>query len=247
MATPRQHARPGALARLALLFALAAVAPPHAVTQYCPYLENPGQVYSAEDVQVNMQQAWISSQSTAPERKHFAGRLWHGDCPGSAGTCGSCLGHEIPKDGRIIDGLDQIEVEYSVMYGRLFLAEGYLSCNPILNRATFDVMTESEEKSFVLVDLYEVVNCTLQYLTFQGMRYSNKMKQLNEFGIQPRVRIRVGPPRSGGPTADGINFDYAIESTTFIVMDEINTLPNLVTCPTVRREIEKERERYIQT
>ncbi len=232
MAVPRQHARPGARARLALLCALAAVAPPGAVTQFCPYLENPGQVYSAEDVQVNLQQAWINSPSMKPERKHIVGRLWHGDCPGTARICGSCIGQEIPMNGNNFDGKDQIRVEYSVMFGRLFLAEGYLSCNPILNSATFDVKAEREESSFVFVDEYDVVNCTLQYLTFRGMRYSNKMKQLNEFGIQPRVRIQIGPPRVG-PTATGINFNYAIESTTFIVMDEVNTMPNLETCPTV--------------
>jgi len=114
-------------------------------------------------------------------------------------------------NGNNFDGKDQIRVEYSVMFGRLFLAEGYLSCNPILNSATFDVKAEREESSFVFVDEYDVVNCTLQYLTFRGMRYSNKM----------------------GPTATGINFNYAIESTTFIVMDEVNTMPNLETCPTV--------------
>ena len=233
---------PAAGPRLALLCALAAVAPRLAVAQFCPYMNNPGEVYGVEDVPMSLQQAWINSPSTAPQNRPIAGRLWHGHC--ATTVCGSCLGSEEAQDGRDKAALDHVQVTYSVLYGRLFLAEGYLNCNPIVDVANFDVVSEGEEKSFVMTDVYEVVNCTLQYLTFQGLRYFNKMKQLNQFGIQPRVRVRVAPPRTGGPVQDGLHWDYSIEAQTFIVLDEVNTLPNLEACPTMGIESQRDAVRY---
>lgn len=239
MAAGRQ--RRAARLRPALLCALAAVVPRLTVAQYCPYMRNPIEVYGVEDVPLPMQQAWINSPSTAAEHRSIAGRLWHGHCPST--VCGSCLGEETPQDGRE-KSKDHIQVTYSVLYGRLFLAQGYLSCNPLIDASNFDVVSEREEKSFSMTDDYAVVNCTLQYLTFQGLRYFNKMKQLNQFGIQPRVRVQVGPPRLGGPVKDGLDYIYSIETNTFVVLDEMNTLPNLEACPTMGIEKESDAVRY---
>ena len=198
---------------------LAASALPHAQAfgAFCPYIKNPGEVYGVEDQPLNMQQAWINS--TAVNEKGIAGRLWHGQC--DLGVCGTC-DNPTAEDGTEKAADNPVTIEYSVLYGRLFLSEGYLSCNPIVDSANFEVISDKQQESFSVTDTYGVVNCTLQYLMFQGLRFANKMSQLANFGKQPRVTVTVGPPRDGGPPKDGIHYDGPISQSTFVVMEEVS-------------------------
>jgi len=210
--------------RLALFGVLASFVLPLATAQFCPYLRNSGKVYGKEDEPLNMQSAWIKNSPGAD--RQTAGRLWHGQCPSS--VCGSCSGDGSLKAlaGQEKAGQDQIRIKYSVQYGRLYLRQGYEACNLVVNNDNF-VESVNHNTSFFVTGTYDVVNCTLQFLTFQGLRFANKMTQLANFGKQPRVTVHVGPPRSGGPTADGINFISEAVSATFIIMNEVNTLPSL--------------------
>jgi hypothetical protein len=256
-------------ARLALSCALAVVAWPRAAGQsdastlgpFCPYLENPGQVFGKEDELVNMQVAWLNAPGT---NRAFAGRLWHGSCPSSSCGCNDDEDYAEkilskpslaikPVDGSAKAGNDvpNIRAEFGVQYGRLMMARGYSSCGaksdiPLVIDIDqgiafgFDpldgVEALDERRAFSITSTYVVINCTLQYLTFQGLRFANRLNQLANFGKQPRVTVKVGPGRPGGPTQTGIQFDYTMESSTFIILEEVNSLPNLDTCPTMGLE-----------
>jgi len=212
---------------------------PRAGAQFCPFLSNPEYVYGVEDAELNMQAAWITAagDATAGPSPAVAGRLWHGKCPST--VCGSCLGSEEAEPGQQYAFQQQIRITYSVQYGRLFLAEGYLNCNLVVDDAAFNFDTDVADvtrKSFSVVGTYDVVNCTMAYLRFQGLRFANKMTQLANYGKQPQVTVLVAPPRTSGPSETGLQFIYEKETTTFIVMEEVNSLPNLETCPTMRIE-----------
>ena len=108
-------------------------------------MSNPVEVHGVEDVPLPMHQAWINSLSTPVENRPFAGLLCHGHC--TTTVCGTCLGSEEPRDGKPLSE-DHIQMTHSVLYGRLFLAEGYLTCNPIVDdtHTNFDVVSEGEEE-----------------------------------------------------------------------------------------------------
>ena len=219
-----------------LLFA--ALVLPLASAQFCPFLKNPEYVYGVEDEELNMQASWMQSAVSDSSRR-VAGKLWHGACPTT--VCGTCLGSEVAEAGQQSAGSQHIRIEYSVQYGRLFLADGYLQCGLVVDDATFDfgsvvAEAESTRKSFSVTGTYDVVNCTMQYLTFQGLRFANKMTQLANYGKQPQVLVQVGPPRVDGPSDTGLQYIYSMSSTTFVVMEEVNSLPNLEVCPTMRVE-----------
>jgi hypothetical protein len=222
---------------------------PQAAAQFCPFFKNPTDIVAnddsvREDVWIPMQKAWRNVPGQTEDDRRLAGMLWHGECVST--VCGTCKGTEKARDGTVKAGNNDILIEYSVKYGRLFLRPGYLTACP---GATFDstdfdikkadVFSDGDTKAFTVTGSYATVNCTLEYLTFQGLRFANKMTHLAMFGQQATVTVRVAPPRTEGPTGTGLQFIFSTITSSNIILDEVNTLPSLASCPKMSLENDK--------
>ena len=206
---------------------------------FCPYIHIPGQVSGTEDGVLNMQTAWIRAATTAADKPDRAGRIWHNsDCAANNPSAESL------EDGTEEAANQNLKMIVSVQFGRVFLDERvYSSCSSAssgsfsIDDSNFEMSKDTAiQKAFSITNKYTVVNCTLQYLMFAGRRFANKRNQLAKFGKQPLVTVWVGPPSDNREVDDGISYTHSMESSTNVLLAEVNSLPILETCPTMAVE-----------
>ena len=81
----------------------------------------------------------------------------------------------------------------------------------------YGVYSDGDTKAFTVTGTYAPVNCTLEYLNFQGIRFANKMTHLAMFGQQTTVTVWVAPPRTEGPTGTSLHFIFSTINSSNII------------------------------